>query len=182
MRASPLARAALFVHLAASAVAVGGPLIFAAAVAPAAFRVLPSRALAGDLTGAVLSTLCAILQGCFAALFATTWVLTREEPRSRLTLVVRRLPVLAFFSALSTADLIVPAAERLRRGLPAGADLSVAGPAVRARFARLHALSVWLLVLELACAAALLALTARFSAPPGAPGPDVPRPPRLPGA
>ena len=182
MRASPLARAAFLVHLAAASLAVGGPVIFAAAVAPAAFRVLPSRALAGDLTGAVLSTLCGILEGCFAALFATTWVLTRDEPKSRLAVVVRRLPVLAFFSALSTAELIVPAAERLRRSLPAGSDLSAAGPAIRSRFARLHTLSVWLLVLDFACAAALLALAARFFDPREAREPDVPRVPRLPGS
>jgi hypothetical protein len=180
MRASSLARAAFLLHLAAASVAVGGSVVFAAAVAPAAFRVLPSRALAGDLTGAVLSTLCGILEGCFAALFATTWILTRDDPKSRLSVVVRRLPVLGFFSALTTAALIVPAAERLRRSLPSGADLSAADAAVRSRFARLHSLSVWLLVLEFACALSLLALAARFFEPREKQNPDVPRVPQLP--
>ena len=172
-----LPRLVFAVHLLAVCLAVGAPVFFAAAVAPAAFRVLPSRALAGDLTGAILSRLCGVLEGCYAVLFATTWHLTREHRKSRVVVVLRRLPILAFFSALTTGALIVPAAERVRRSLPAGLDISAAAPLLRQRFDRLHRLSVSLLLLEIACGVALLAAAAAFS-PAGDGHP--PQPPRLP--
>lgn len=170
-------RVVFALHLLAASFAVAAPVFFAVAVAPEAFRVLPSRALAGDLTGAILSRLCGILEGCYAALFATTWFLTRRSRKSRAVVVLRRLPILAFFSALTTGALIVPAADRLRRSLPAGLDMAAASPQLRQRFARLHTLSVSLMLLEIACGLALLAAAAAFS-----PAEDAlpPQPPRLP--
>lgn len=175
-RDAALSRGAFFLHLLAVSLALGSAVFFAAAVAPASFRVLPNRALAGDLTGAVLSSLCGLQEACFAVLFATTWRLTRGGGRSRAFLLFRRVPFLGFFSALTIRSLIVPAAERMRRGLPAGTDLSAADPLLRQRFARLHGLSVSLLLLDIACALALLAMASRLPSPP------IPDVPRLPGA
>jgi hypothetical protein len=161
-RGSALDRGNFLLHLLAVSLTLGSAVFFAAAVAPASFRVLPSRALAGDLTGAVLSSLCGMQEVCFAVLFATTWRLTRGQGPSRAFPLLRRVPVLGFFCALTIRSLIVPAAERIRRSLPAGTDLSAADPLLRQRFARLHGASVSLLLLDVVCALALLALASRF--------------------
>ncbi len=177
-RGRPPYRALLLAHLLAASFAVAAPVFFATGVAPEAFRVLPSRALAGDLTGAVLARLCAALEACYAVLLVTTWLLTRPSRKSRGTLILRRVPILAFFSALTTRSLIVPAAERIRRSLPAGTDLAGADPLLRQRFDRLHTLSVALLLLEIVCGFALLALAARLT--PAEEEAVPPRPPSLP--
>jgi hypothetical protein len=136
------------------------------AVAPAAFRVLPARGLAGDLNGAVLSTMCRLLEGAFAVVFATTWALTRLRPRPRSVVVARRLPVLGFFAAVVTGDLVIPVLEKLRSALPAG---GAAGSAARAAFERYHLLSVVFLSVALSCGLALLALSVSFLRDPSEP-------------
>lgn len=71
----------LALHLAAIALALGPALFFGAVVAPAVFRVLPTRDLAGALQSPILSQLCVMAEACFAVLFATGWWLTRERRR-----------------------------------------------------------------------------------------------------
>ena len=65
----------LVLHLAALAMAIGPPVFFALAVAPASFRVLPTRDLAGSLQGPILTVACWLAQGSFAVLFVSGWLL-----------------------------------------------------------------------------------------------------------
>lgn len=174
---SALDRSVFLVHLLAASLSLGAPLFFAVAVAPASFRLLPNRQLAGDLNGAILGTLTLLLEVGFAVLLATTWLLTRSGGKSRILLLLRRLPVLAFVAALTIHAVLIPSLDRLRRSLPVGTGLAAAAPALRSRFERLHAFSVSLLLLDILSAFALLALASRFYA---APEPSVPQVPRLP--
>jgi hypothetical protein len=148
-----LRRAVAAVHLLALAAAIGAPLCFAFAVAPASFAVLPVRGLAGDLNGRVLQTICVALEVAFALLFGTVAYLSRGRG-SRLVAVVRRLPVLAFFAAMVTGQLVIPAMDRIRAALPVG------GGPMPASFGRLHALASTFLSVALACALGVLAWTA----------------------
>src|SRR5260370_4067374 len=72
--------AVLTLHLAALALALGPPVFFAVAVAPAAFRVLPTRDLAASLTSPILTWSCHLAVGSFAVLFLTSWLLARSWP------------------------------------------------------------------------------------------------------
>jgi hypothetical protein len=166
--ASGRRRAVSLLHGLALSVCLGGPIVFAAAMAPAARRAA-SAGQAGAIVGEALTNLSVLLQGAFAVLFATTLSQTRESRRRRIVIVARRAPVLGFFCAMVTASLVVPALEKLR---PALAD-----PGVRARFDRLHRSSVTLLALELACALLVLWISTEWSVPPE---PAVPVPPKLP--
>ena len=144
-------------HVAALAVAIGAPAAFAVAVAPVALRVLPTRELAGAVNGAVLAAVCRLAEGAFAVLFATTWLLTSSGRRLRRVIVLRRLPVLAFFAAMVLERLVVPAMERLRNSASVVFQGGVPSGGGGMTFRRLHATSVWLLLLDLACGLALIA-------------------------
>lgn len=163
-------RAVSAVHLLALATAIGAPLCFAFAVAPAAFSVLPVRSLAGDLNGRVLQAVCVGLEAAFAVLFGTVAFLSRGLG-SRAVVVLRRLPILAFFAAMVTGQLVIPAMDRLRASLPAG------GSPLPASFTKLHALSSAFLSISLLCGLGILLWTAtllspgRSSASPILPGP-----------
>ena len=161
-------RAVAFVHAVALAIALGGPIVFAAIVAPSALRALPAGS-AGVVIGETLQTLSVGLQGAFAVLFATTLSITRGAGRNRLALVARRAPVRGFFCAVVTASLVVPPMARLRA--------TIGDPGSRALFDRLHATSVMLLLLEIACSLVVLWATLPVAA---APATEVPAPPRLP--
>lgn len=120
---------------------LGGVLLFAAVVAPAAFAVLPTRALAGALVGRVLPVV-------FYSGMALGVVTVALAARS-LSGVARRTAMVGGVAALvstAAAQLVVGARiERLRAALGGALDALPAGDPRRAEFGQLHGLSVLLL-------------------------------------
>jgi hypothetical protein len=149
-------------HLISSALILGGSVLFAAAVAPSVLRGAGSRDLAGRLNGQILNSLSVSAEVCFAILLATTWYLTRPARKSWPVVVVRRLPILGLIAAAVMDSILIPGLDNLRTRFPDWAG----GPAAAAaheRFLRLHALSVFLLLVEIAAALALLLLVGRLA-------------------
>ena len=131
---------------------LGAALLVAAVVAPAAFAVLPSRALAGALVGRVLPTLfwSGIILGLGVA--ALAWTAPRRG------WVVGGALVLAVASAV--AQLVVsPRIERVRAQIGGPVDALDPSDPRRQAFGRLHGMSVaWMGVGGLAASIALLVL------------------------
>ena len=138
---------------------LGGAVLLAAVVAPAAFAALPSRALAGAVVGRVLPAL------FYAGIVAGALVLAAAASspgapfgRSRAALGA----VLA--AACAVAQLVIaPRIHRLRADIGPSIEALAADDARRAAFGRLHGISVaWMgagiaaaLVALLLCALAL---------------------------
>lgn len=164
----PLTRLLAALHVLAVALAAGSLLFFGAMVAPAAFAVLPSKNLAGDLIARVLTDLCRLEEICAAVLFFTVWRLTKPVHGRKLFVIARRLPILAFFCPFVTERLIIPAMDKMRLSSPLGA--------LPAAFIRYHTLSVIFLTAGLLCVLAILLMTPVFLEAP-APTPAPPAPP-----
>ena len=112
---------------------LGALVLFAAVVAPAAFRTLPSRELAGDLVGRILP----VLDGYGIAAGLWLAILGRALGRGRLAVLIPCvLAALCGFSLLALAPRIHTLRPQMRE--------AVVAPELRARFARLHAASVGL--------------------------------------
>lgn len=144
-------------HVAAALLALaawfGAALLLAAAVAPAAFAVLPTRALAGALVGRVLPALfvSGILVGVLVGMLDLRFPSTPYR-RGRIAGAV------ALAVSCAAAQLVVaPRIARLREGLAVPIDaLSPMDPA-RVAFGRLHAMSIgWLAAGMLAAGVAML--------------------------
>jgi hypothetical protein len=129
---------------------IGALVLFAAVVAPAAFRVLPSSELAGRLVGEVLPAV--QLYGAAAGIVLA--LAARVLRRGRVALL---LPLL--LGALGPVSLfgITPRIEEVR----ARAFAESPDPAARAAFGRLHAVSGALYAATLAGALALVVVHAR---------------------
>ena len=171
----------LFLHLAATALAIGPALFFGAIVAPAAFRVLPTRDLAASLTSPVLSGACVLAEVAFGVLFATGWWLTRRDAPRVTRSLLTRLPVAGFFAALVIRELLIPPMDRIRAEAPGLIDNLPAADPARILLDRYHRLATGLFTAMLAVAIAILFLTARLvsitrsAPPPAASRPPVPK-------
>ena len=182
MRANRLDTPVLALHLAALTLAIGPALFFGAVVAPAAFRVLPTRDLAAGLISPVLSGTCLLAEVAFGVLFATSWWLTREGvPRLSRSLLTR-LPVAGFFAALVIGQLLIPPMDRIRREAPGLIDNLPAADPSRLLLERYHRLSTGFFGALLVAALAMLLLTSRLltvqretTRLPGAARPPVPK-------
>jgi hypothetical protein len=130
--------AALFVV----ALWLGAVILFAAAVAPAAFRVLPTRTLAGALVSATLPML--FWSGAIIALVMLLLTLIGHAPGARRA-VVGVAAVVMLASTLAAQTIVAPRIERLRSALPSSLEMLAAGDPRRAEFGRLHGVSVALL-------------------------------------
>jgi hypothetical protein len=128
---------------------LGAGLLFAAVVAPAAFRVLPSRALAGALAGAVLP----VLFWTGAAVGVWAIILLRRPPARRWAL---GLALLLAGASLGSQLVVGDAIARLRASVGAGFETLPTDDARRVTFGRLHALSVLLLGTGMLSAAGLV--------------------------
>lgn len=171
----------LFLHLAAIALALGPPFFFALIVAPAAFRVLPTRDMAASLVSPILSGACVIAEIAFAVLFLTSWWLTRGGgPRLDRSLLTR-LPIAGFFAALVVRQLLIPSMDRIREQAPGLIDTLPAADPARLMLDRYHRLATGLFGAMLVAALAVLFLTtrlvtlARAVPPPAAAPPAVPK-------
>jgi uncharacterized protein DUF4149 len=169
-------------HLLALAVTVGAPLFFGAVVAPAAFRVLPTRDLAGALQAPILTRLCWGLEGGFAALLATSWYLGRrwQTPKAAAALLTRA-PILGIIGAVVIEKLLIPPIDRIRAEAPGLIDNLPAADPARILLARYHRLATAFFAVEIAAALLVLFVTAReLSRRRGAPGPPAAARPPVP--
>ena len=145
-------RTRALVSLIVSAIWGGAALIVVTTVAPAAFRVLPTRALAGALVGQVLPVLfiAGIVVGILALILA---------PRGAPGGLLRRIGGAGTAAACMLAQgVIAPRIDALRERIGPSVDALAATDPLRIQFGRLHGLSV--LALGVAMAFALVALIA----------------------
>ena len=153
----------LALHLAALAMALAPPVFFGAVVAPAVFRVLPTRDMAASLQSPILSTLCGLSEASFLLLFMTSWLLTRGAAKGTRALLTR-LPVLGFFAALVIRQLLVPPMDRIRAEAPGLIDNLPASDPSRLLLARYHRMATGLFSLEIGAALVVLLVTASLLA------------------
>ena len=136
---------------------LGAAVLVAAVVAPAAFAVLPSRALAGALVGRVLPVLfwSGMLVGLATA--ALTWTLPARAWRTG--------AALALVAACAAAQLVIaPRIERIRSQIGGTIDALDPSDPRRQTFGRLHGLSVlWMGVGSLAALIALILIARLIS-------------------
>jgi hypothetical protein len=161
----------LFLHLAALALAIGPPIFFAVAVAPASFRVLPTRDLAATLQSPILTTLCRVQEGSFAVLFFSSWLLTRwwKSPRLSKTLATRSA-ILGMITAVVIESLLIPPMDKIRAEAGLLDTLPITDPS-RVLLGRYHRLATGFFAAGLVAAAMILLATvrligARRAAPP----------------
>ncbi|HYD53388.1 MAG TPA: DUF4149 domain-containing protein [Gemmatimonadaceae bacterium] len=146
---------AALAQIALLALWLGAAVLFAMVVAPAAFAVLPTRGLAGELVGRVLPVVfwAGMAVGLLCA--ALEW---RATPPSRARLVGSLLVAVA--CALS--HLVVGGRiERLRAQIGGAVDALALDDARRVLFGRLHAVSVLGLGLAMLAGLVVLVLAAR---------------------
>lgn len=135
---------------------LGGTLIVAAVVAPAAFDVLPTRALAGAIVGRVLPTL--FWSGVVVGLLVLWmgWRLPFPETRSGAAFVL--------VAACLVAQLVIaPRIERIRTEIGGPMDALDPSNPLRQSFGRLHGLSVACLGAGGIAALVILVLLIRFA-------------------
>jgi hypothetical protein len=164
--------------------AIGPAVFFGVAVAPAAFRLLPTRDLAASLTSPVLTTACWLAEGSFAVLFLTGWLLARwwDAPRLSKTLVTRAA-VLGMIAAVVIEKLLIPPMDKIRADAPGLIDNLPGADPSRVLLDRYHRLSTAFFLGEIAAALVILLTTARvlsrFRQSPTAPAAARPPVPKL---
>ena len=171
----------LLLHLLALSLAIGAPVFFAAAVAPASFRVLPTRDLAATLQSPILTTLCRLEEGSFAVLFLTSWALSRwwKSPRLSKTLATR-FAILGMITAVVIESLLIPPMDKIRSEAGLLDTLPLTDPS-RVLLARYHRLATAFFSAGLVAAFVILVATvrligARRAAPPAPRAvPEVPK-------
>jgi hypothetical protein len=135
---------------------LGAAVIVAAAVAPAAFEVLPTRTLAGALVGQVLPVL--FWSGVVIGL-SVLWIGWRLPSP-----VARTWSALVLVGACVVAQLvIVPRIERVRAAIGGPMDALDPTNPLRQAFGRLHGLSVACLGAGALAALVILVLLIRFA-------------------
>ena len=149
-------RVRALITLVLNAIWGGAGLIVVTTVAPAAFRVLPTRSLAGALVGQVLPVL--FIAGC--ALGAATIALTtRKAPHA----VLRRICGAGTLLGCAVAQAVIgPKISALRERIGPSVEALATTDPMRVEFGRLHAFSV--LSLGVAMIFALITLVATFAA------------------
>lgn len=137
---------------------LGAALLATAVVAPAAFAVLPSRALAGAVVGRVLAPL--FWSG--AAVGLVVLLAARALPARGWSLGAAALLVAA---CLAAQLLVAPRIERVHAAIGGPVDALDSADPRRQRFARLHGVSVGCLAAAELAAGAALVLLLRFPIP-----------------
>lgn len=130
----------------------GAAILVVTTIAPAAFRVLPTRSLAGSLVGEVLPVLFAsgLLVGVVALVLTP-----KGAPRA----ILRRIGAAGTLLGCAAAQLVIaPRIEALRERIGPSVDALAITDPLRVSFGRLHGLSV--LALAVAMLFALLVLAA----------------------
>ncbi|OYV71948.1 MAG: hypothetical protein B7Z72_05865 [Gemmatimonadetes bacterium 21-71-4] len=158
-------RGASLSQIVITSVWLGAALLLAAAVAPAAFAVLPSRSLAGALVGRVLP----VIFWSGMLLFASVMVLgvwtdarSKYKPRVLAAAVGGTACMIAQFAV----DVMI---ERVRARAVGPIDALPATDPLRVAFGQLHLFSVVLLGLAMLAATAVLVLALRGERRPSTP-------------
>src|ERR1700693_5663208 len=173
----------LILHLTALCLAIGPPVFFALAVAPASFRILPTRDLAASLQSPILTTYCRLAEGSFAVLFLTSWLLGRWWEAARLTrTLATRAALLGMITAVVIEGLLIPPMDKIRAEAPGLIDSLPASDPSRVLLARYHRLATGFFSAGIVAAFVILIATvflrpARRKAPP--PPPTPPAVPKL---
>ena len=148
---------------------LGAALLFAAAVAPAAFAVLPSRSLAGELVGRVLPIV--FITGMIVAVVS----LALDRSSVGRLLNARRLALVLVVVACAAAQFVVsPRIERIRREIPGPIEQLAMDDSRRVAFGRLHAISVAWLGFAMIAATATIVLASLTPRAPSAPDAAIP--------
>jgi len=136
---------------------LGATAFFAAAVAPGAFAVMPTRTLAGAIVGRVLPAI--FISGIFAGMVVVVSLARSTDD------VARRGRLAAALIVVVTCALgqfmIGPRIERLRADIGGALESLAADDARRAAFGRLHGVSVGLMGIAMLAALAGVLLTVR---------------------
>ena len=146
------------VELVVLAAWLGAAILFAAAVAPAAFAVLPSRTLAGALVGRVLPLIFYVGIVVGVVVVALDWGGAGSRARLVAGLVMIVSSAIAQFAVGARID-------RVRRAIPGSIEALAPDDPRRIAFGRLHAMSVGWLALAMVAAAVALVLAARALTP-----------------
>jgi hypothetical protein len=129
---------------------LGAALLMAASVAPAAFAVLPSRAMAGNVVGRVLPVIFAT--GIAAGLVSAFMVWPSSRPRAALAGVTAACCGIAQF-------VIGPRIARLREAIGPSLEALAQDDPQRLAFGKLHAISVAWMGAGVVAAAAFLIIS-----------------------
>lgn len=130
----------------------GAGLLVVTTVAPAAFRVLPTRALAGTLVGQVLPVL--FFSGLLTGVLALA-LTPRTAPRA----LLRRIGAAGMIAGCGVAQFVIgPKIATLRERIGPSVDALAATDPLRVSFGQLHGLSV--LALGVAMLFAVVAMIA----------------------
>lgn len=149
------------IELVVLAVWIGAAVFFSAAVAPVLFRVLPTRALAGEAVAGMLPVV--FYSGIVAGIVLLVIELTREEGRPW---AGRTVAAVVMILACAIAQwFVAPRIARVRDAIAGPVDdLPVSDPR-RVAFGRLHGLSVGWLGIAILAALVALVLAARTLQP-----------------
>jgi len=169
-------------HLAAIAVALVPPVFFGFAVAPAAFRVLPTRDMAASLVSPILTKACWLAEGGFALLFLTSWLLFRwwNAPRLSRSLATRAA-ILGMITSVVIEKLLIPPMDKIREQAPGLIDSLPAADPSRILLDRYHRLASGFFAADVGAALLILIVTSRllvrraFPPVPAAARPPVPK-------
>jgi hypothetical protein len=155
----------LFWHLTAIALALVPPLFFGFAVAPAAFRILPTRDMAASLTSPILTKACWLAEGSFVLLLGTSLLLARwwNAPRLSRSLATRAA-ILGLIASFVIEKLLIPPIDKIREEAPGLIDNLPAADPSRILLARYHRLSLAFFAIAMAAAIVILASTVRWIA------------------
>jgi hypothetical protein len=141
---------------------LGAALLTAAAVAPAAFAVLPTRALAGALVGRVLPPLFLAGMAVGAVAAALQWGAAGPWRAARVA-----LPVVVALTCAAAQLGVAPRIARVRAELGPSVEALAPESPLRREFGRLHGVSVAMLGAAGLAAGAALALAALALRAPG---------------
>ena len=174
----------LMLHLVALALALGPPVFFALAVAPAVFRILPTRDMAASLPSPILTSACRLAEGSFAVLFLTSWLLGRWWEAARLTrTLATRAAILGMITAVVIESLLIPPMDKIRAEAPGLIDSLPASDPSRVLLARYHRLATGFFSAGIVAAFVILIATVRLMAarrrPPTSPPLTPPSIPKL---
>jgi hypothetical protein len=140
------------IELVVLSVWLGGALLVATAVAPAAFAVLPSRTLAGALVGRVLPVV--FISGIAAAIVAV--LCEMNVSRNAFSLKVSA-PLIGLAAGCAIAQFVVaPKIDRIRAAVTGPIDSLAPTDPQRVAFGKLHVMSVlWLGIAMLGASVAI---------------------------
>lgn len=150
-------RGAALGQIVIAAVWLGAAILLAAAVAPAAFAVLPSRTLAGDLVGRVLPVIFWSGMLMFAGVMLYG-VATDRASRYKPRVLAAALGGASCMIAQLVVDTMIAS---VRAKIHGPVDALAATDPLRVAFGQLHLLSVVLLGLAMICAAAVVFIAVR---------------------